>query len=78
MEKLEEPEEEGDPVGGPAVPIKLDLQDVSDTGTPTREHTPADMKPATHIYNRGMSGLGSVREDAPNPQETGGPKEWVL
>ena len=25
-----------------------------------------------HIYKRGLLGLGSVREDAPNSQETGG------
>jgi hypothetical protein len=29
-----------------------------------------------HTYSRGLPGLGSVREDAPNPQETGGPKEF--
>jgi len=23
-----------------------------------------------------LPGLDSVREDAPNPQETGGPREW--
>ena len=31
---------------------------------------------AQHIYSRGLLGLGSVREDTPNPQETGGPREW--
>jgi len=35
-EKLEEAEEEGDPVGGPAVSISLDPPDLSDTGPPTR------------------------------------------
>jgi hypothetical protein len=30
------------------------------------------MRPPTHIYSRGMLGLGLVREDAPNPQETRG------
>jgi hypothetical protein len=29
-----------------------------------------------HIYSRGLLGLGSVREDAPNPQETEGPREF--
>jgi len=29
-----------------------------------------------HIYSRGFPGLGSVREDAPNPQETGGPRRF--
>jgi hypothetical protein len=26
-----------------------------------------------HIYSRRLPGLGSVRDDAPDPQETGGP-----
>ena len=30
------------------------------------------MRPPTHIEQ----GLGSVREDAPNPQETGEPREF--
>ena len=47
--ELEEAEEEGDPVGGPAVSINLDPQDLSDTGTPTRQHTPTDMRPPTHV-----------------------------
>jgi hypothetical protein len=29
-----------------------------------------------HIYGRELLGLDSVREDAPNPQETGGLREW--
>jgi hypothetical protein len=29
-----------------------------------------------HIYSRGLPGLGSSREDAPNPQETGDPREF--
>jgi hypothetical protein len=29
-----------------------------------------------YTYSRGLPGLGSVREDAPNPQETGGPREF--
>jgi hypothetical protein len=28
-----------------------------------------------YINTRGLLGLGSVREAAPNPQETGGPRE---
>jgi len=37
-----------------------------------------------HICSRALSGLASVREDAPNPQETGGPRDfrglvgWVI
>jgi hypothetical protein len=29
-----------------------------------------------HIYSIGLPGLGLVIEDAPNPQETGGPREF--
>jgi hypothetical protein len=29
-----------------------------------------------YIYSRGLPGLGSVREDVPNPQETGGSREF--
>jgi hypothetical protein len=28
------------------------------------------------MHNRGLLGLDSVREDAPNPHKTGGPSEW--
>jgi hypothetical protein len=47
-EKIEEAEEEGDPVGRPAVSTNLDLQDLSDTGIPTRQYTPTDMNPPIH------------------------------
>jgi hypothetical protein len=49
---VEEAEEEGDSVGGPAVSINMDPRDLSDTGTPTRQHTPADMTHPTHIQQR--------------------------
>jgi hypothetical protein len=29
-----------------------------------------------HTYSRGLPCLGSVKEDAANPQETGGPREF--
>ena len=29
-----------------------------------------------HVYNRGLLGLGLVREDVPNPQETGDLREF--
>jgi hypothetical protein len=29
-----------------------------------------------HTYSRGLQGLCSFRDDAPNPQETGGPREF--
>jgi hypothetical protein len=73
-ERLEEAEKEGDPVGVPAVSSNLDPGDLLNTGLPTRQHTPADMRPP--IYSRGLLGLGTVREDTPNPQETGGPREF--
>jgi hypothetical protein len=57
------------------VSIVLDPQNLSDTEPPTRHHTPAAVRPQ-NIYSRGLPGLDSVREDAPNPQETRGPKEW--
>jgi hypothetical protein len=61
-EKLEEAEEEGDPIGRPAVSINLDLWDLSDTGPPNRQHTPADMRPPTHIQQRtARSGLSQRR-----------------
>jgi hypothetical protein len=51
-EKLEEAEEEGDPIGRPAVSTNLDPQDCSNTEPPTRRHTPSDMRPPTHIQQR--------------------------
>ncbi|KRY94747.1 hypothetical protein T4B_11342 [Trichinella pseudospiralis] len=42
-------EKKGDPVGGPAVTITLDPQDLSNTGPPIRQHTPADMRPPSHM-----------------------------
>jgi len=62
--KLEEAEEEGSPMGRPAVSTDLDPQDLSDTEPPSRQHTLAGH---THIYSRGLSGPVLVREDAPNP-----------
>jgi hypothetical protein len=48
-------------VGGrPAVSTNPDPGDLSDTGPPTKQYTPADMKPLTHIQQRtawrGLSG----------------------
>jgi hypothetical protein len=37
------------PVGGPAVSINLDPGGLSNTGPSNRQHTPADMRPPTHI-----------------------------
>jgi hypothetical protein len=61
-EKLKEAEEEGNPVGGPAVSINLDTRDLSDTVPPTRQHTPADRRPSSHIQQRtAASGLSQRR-----------------
>jgi hypothetical protein len=50
--RLKEAEQKGNPVGGPAVPINLDLQDLSNTGPPNRQHIPADMRSPIHIQQR--------------------------
>jgi hypothetical protein len=63
-EKLEEAEEEGNPVGGPAVSINLDPQDLSDTGLPTRKHISADMKLPKHITLRTARSWFSQRKYA--------------
>jgi hypothetical protein len=51
-EKLEDAEEDCDPVGEPTVSINLDPCDLSDTGSPTRQQTPTNVKPATHKQQR--------------------------
>jgi len=73
-EKLEETEEKGDSVGGPAVSTNMDTWNLLDTEPPIRENMPTDRGPQL-IYNRGLRDLGSVREHEPNIQETGGPRE---
>ena len=45
-------EMQGNPGGGPAVSINLDLQDLSNTGPPNRQHTPADMMPLAYLQWR--------------------------
>jgi hypothetical protein len=72
LKRLKEAEEEGDPVGRPAVSINLELQDLSHIGPQTRQHASADMRPATHLQQRTAR---SESEDAPNPQEIRGPRE---
>jgi hypothetical protein len=49
---MEEAEEEGDHVGGPAVSINLDPCDLKNTGQPNRQHAPPDMRPPTHTQQR--------------------------
>ena len=72
---MKEAKEKGNPVGGPAISINLDPRDLSNTGPPNRQHTPADMRPPTHLQKK-PPGLYSFRDDAPNLQETLGPREF--
>ena len=58
----EEAEEEGEPIGRPTISTNMDPWDLSDTEPPTRQHTPADMRPPTHIQQRTTkSGLSQRR-----------------
>jgi hypothetical protein len=41
------------------------------------QHISVEMRPSQPIYSRGLPGLGSAREDAHNPQKTGGPREFI-
>jgi hypothetical protein len=50
------------------------FQFLANTGPPTRQHTPADMRPPTHIQQR--NARSGFSQNAPNPQETGGPREF--
>ena len=49
---MKEAEEKGDPVGGPTVSINLDPWDLSYIEPPKRQHTPADLRPPTHMQQR--------------------------
>jgi hypothetical protein len=74
MKKLEEAEEESNPIGRPAVSINLDLRDLSPLS-----HLSGSIHQlilGTNTYSKGLLSLDSVREDAPNPQETWGPRKW--
>jgi hypothetical protein len=75
MEKIEEAEDYGNPVGGPAVSINLDPPRSLRYWTTNQAVYTSKYDTPQHIYSRGLPDLGSVREDAPNPQETGGPRE---
>jgi len=50
--ELGEEAEEGNPLRGPAVSINLNPRDLSDTGSPTRQNTSADLRSPTHIQER--------------------------
>jgi hypothetical protein len=46
---MKEAEAKGNPVEGPAISINLGPQDLLNIGPPNKQHTPADMRPPTHI-----------------------------
>jgi hypothetical protein len=56
-ESLEEAEQKGKHLERPVVSINLDPQDLSNSWPPNRQHTPADMRPPTHIHQR-IAGSG--------------------
>jgi hypothetical protein len=64
MERLEEPEEGSNPVGGPASQLTqtLEIFQTLDSGSINQQ-----IWGPQHIYSRGLPDLGSIREDAPNP-----------
>jgi hypothetical protein len=73
---LKEAEEEGKLVGGPAVSLNLDPQDLSNIAPPNRQQTPADMRPPTHTpedclvwVQSGMMHLTLKRLEAPGNLE---------
>jgi hypothetical protein len=75
--RLEEAEEESNSVGGQTVSFNLYPRDLLNTGPLIRSSWSHQMIwGPQHTYSRGLLGLGSVREDSPNPQETGGPREF--
>jgi hypothetical protein len=52
MERLEEDEEEVDPIRRPAISVNLHPRDLSDTEPPTRKNTLADLR-LRHTYSTG-------------------------
>ena len=69
-EKLEEAEEEGEPVERPAVSTNLDLPGSLRHWTTNQEAYTRWYEAPHHIYSRGLPGLDSVGEGEFNPQET--------
>jgi hypothetical protein len=51
-ERLEKAEEQGSPIGKPAVSTNLDSRDLSDTESPIRQNILAVTRPLTHIQQR--------------------------
>jgi hypothetical protein len=59
---MKEAEKEGNPVEGPTVSINLDPKVLTKFEPPTRQHSPADMRPQTHIQHQmASSGLSQRR-----------------
>jgi hypothetical protein len=71
--RLKEPEK-GNTVGRPAVSIWTPK--ISQTLDLQTDSIHQLIWGPQHIYSRELPGLGSVRDDAPNPQETGGPRKF--
>ena len=60
--RLEEAEEEDDPIGRPSVSTYPDPRELPETGPPTRQHTQAGPRPPTHIQQKkAWSGLSGRR-----------------
>jgi hypothetical protein len=56
--------------------LNLDPQDIANNGPPKTDSIHQLIWGPQHTYSRGLLGPGLVRDDAPNPQETGGPREF--
>jgi hypothetical protein len=54
----------------------LDPQDLSDAGPPTRQHTPADIRPPTHIQQR-VAGSGLSQRTCTKPSRDWRPQAVV-
>jgi hypothetical protein len=75
---IKEAEGDGDPKGKPAVSMNSDPFELPETEPPTRQNTWTGSKPPAHIQQR-TAWSGFSGKDAPNPQETWGPREgWGL
>jgi len=59
---LQEADKEGHPAKGTAVSVNLAPRDLSDTGSPTRQHTSVDMRPPIHIQQRTSGFVFSQRK----------------
>jgi hypothetical protein len=74
-EKLEEAQEEGEPVEGPAVSINLEPE-ISQTLGYQPGNIHQLIRGPQPIYSRRLPGLDLFIKDALNSQETGGPILW--